>query len=357
MVRSSHEGGEQLATPHFRSKCNTLVNYSELEKTYDESVEKIKQSFLEYQREGSGFRLEEVSCCFTINGLCDSQLCIKNVFLCQVIHLQLGYVTYTPLKGASYLPLPNRIKNKRSVLNIQNHGDQKCFLWVILAKLYHVDSRNNPYRVTHYISHESEVNMSGIQYPVKTQQISRFERQNPAISVNVIGFENGEFFPVYVTKEKKGIHADLLLYSQGAQNHYCLIRNLSGLLNNRTSYEHRMFYCAYCLHGFVRQDLVDDHEPHCSRHGPQKIKLPDEDHATLSFKEVQKQLKVPFIIHADFDILGADRVRDHDHMTGLYRTTGPAHNECNINYKFTGKIPVVFHNYKFTGKIPVVFHI
>ena len=47
--------------------------------------------------------------------------------------------------------------------------------------------------------------MSGIQYPVKTQQISRFERQNPTISVNVIGFENGELFPVYVTKEKKEI--------------------------------------------------------------------------------------------------------------------------------------------------------
>ena len=48
--------------------------------------------------------------------------------------------------------------------------------------------------------------------------------------------------------------------------------------------------------------------------------------------------------------LGADRVRDHDHLTGKYR--GAAHNECNLAYKFqklTTKgdeyiIPVVFHN-------------
>ena len=40
--------------------------------------------------------------------------------------------------------------------------------------------------------------------------------------------------------------------------------------------------------------------------------------------------------------LGADRVRDHDHLTGAYR--GAAHNDCNLNYKFTGKIPVVLHN-------------
>ena len=42
--------------------------------------------------------------------------------------------------------------------------------------------------------------------------------------------------------------------------------------------------------------------------------------------------------------LGTDRVRDHCHLTGNYR--GPAHNQCNLNYKFTSRIPVVFHNLK-----------
>ncbi|CAB3980253.1 Gastrula zinc finger [Paramuricea clavata] len=40
--------------------------------------------------------------------------------------------------------------------------------------------------------------------------------------------------------------------------------------------------------------------------------------------------------------LGEDRVRDHDHVTGLYR--GAAHNICNLKYRITWKIPVVFHN-------------
>ena len=30
--------------------------------------------------------------------------------------------------------------------------------------------------------------------------------------------------------------------------------------------------------------------------------------------------------------LGADRVRDHDHLTGKYR--GAAHYECNLHYKY-----------------------
>lgn len=42
--------------------------------------------------------------------------------------------------------------------------------------------------------------------------------------------------------------------------------------------------------------------------------------------------------------LGRDRVRDHDHVNGLYR--GPAHNLCNKHYtiKLGYKVPVFFHN-------------
>ena len=42
--------------------------------------------------------------------------------------------------------------------------------------------------------------------------------------------------------------------------------------------------------------------------------------------------------------IGDDKVLDHCHFTGAYR--GPAHKPCNLNYKMTGVIPVVFHNLK-----------
>lgn len=39
---------------------------------------------------------------------------------------------------------------------------------------------------------------------------------------------------------------------------------------------------------------------------------------------------------------GADRVRDHCHVTGKFR--GAAHNTCNLNLKQRELIPVFFHN-------------
>lgn len=43
------------------------------------------------------------------------------------------------------------------------------------------------------------------------------------------------------------------------------------------------------------------------------------------------------------------KVRDHCHITGNYR--GAAHRKCNLNFRLSNKIPIVFHNLKgYDGK-------
>ncbi|KAK3711743.1 hypothetical protein QZH41_018479, partial [Actinostola sp. cb2023] len=163
MIKTSPDGDVE-STPHFRSMCFTTVNETELVKDYNQAVEKVKTTFLEYQREGSGWQLDKV------------------------LHLDLGVVAYKPVEGASYLPLPKKkIKNKKAVLNVQNE-DLKCFLWSVLAAKHPIHWRDQPHRVNHYKPYESELNMAGIDFPVKIDQVKRFERQNPTISVSVFGY-------------------------------------------------------------------------------------------------------------------------------------------------------------------------
>ena len=60
-------------------------------------------------------------------------------------------------------------------------------------------------------------------------------------------------------------------------------------------------------------------------------------------KKISRTLiNVKFVIkkYSEKDV----RVRDHCHITGKYR--GSAYQDCNINYRLTDKIPVIFHSLK-----------
>ncbi|VDI12144.1 Hypothetical predicted protein [Mytilus galloprovincialis] len=46
--------------------------------------------------------------------------------------------------------------------------------------------------------------------------------------------------------------------------------------------------------------------------------------------------------HICDEVLNGEKVRDHDHLTGKYRSA--AHNECNLAFKLPNFVPIVFHN-------------
>ena len=403
---------KEQVSPHFRGNCQISLKSANIEENLQDSIKKIHSSFIEYQRQGSNWTLDKV-------------LKIK-------IHL----VKYKPLKGSSYIPLPIKLRSKHAIVNVQNR-DKKCFMWSMLAALH--PTERDAERISKYVQYADELDFNNITFPVKVANIHKFEVQNK-VSINVLGFEKGNLYPVHVTKERFDRHVDLLMISDGLKSHYCWIKSMSRLLADQHSSKIKYHYCMYCLHGFTSHRVLENHQPYCKNHGAQRVELPKEQDKWLYYKDVRKQLKVPYIIYADFESfqipisgcqndpassftektthhipssfaykvvgytpelskkpvvyrgpdvaekfvdcmlqemeeieekfkhvepmvmtkedwrlfykasrchicgkdLGADKVRDHDHMTGKFR--GAAHNECNLNYKFTGKIPVVFHN-------------
>ena len=265
------------AEPSFRSVSFTCTNFSQIKQQLAEAFQHLHNAYQNFEREGSGWSIDKI------------------------LKLELNTAEYTPLEGSSYLPLPPKIQKKKAVLNVKNK-DKKCFMWSVLASLHSVSRTDNADRVSNYRQYEHELKVDGLDFPTPNCQIAEFEKQNN-ISVNVFGLEKDVIYPLQITSfHYMPHHVNLLLFSKDEKRHYCLIKNLSRLLGDRTAHNGYTYYCNYCLHGFTTQPLLDEHVPHCSPHGPQKLSFPKkEDQQWVYFNHICKQLKVPFVIYADFE--------------------------------------------------------
>ena len=333
-VKPKPDGEDLVTEPHFRSLCMKTVNQHELYNRLEEANQKITHSLVSFQKEGSGLVLDEI------------------------LHTDMNIAQYNPVKGSSYIPLPSKLKTKKAIINIKNN-DNKCFMWSILAGIH--PAKRSAERLYHYQQFQDELDFSGIGFPLTIDKVGKFERQNN-ISVNVFGFED-VLFPLYITKEHFDTHVNLSLYSQGTTKHYCLIKDLNKFLYRQNRKKARMYYCCYCLHGFIREDLLQEHEPHCSQHGPQRIELPSEENASLYFKDYHKQLEVPFAIYADFESLTAKIDSVHQALkNSLLRSTSTIYRvgfrdvpdpDSTIRYPVKCGHPVLSGiRVKFTGYLP-----
>ena len=130
---------------------------------------------------------------------------------------------YTPIEGSSYIESPKKIRNTHSVVNIKNEDD-KCFLYSVLAALHPVEKNTD--RVSNYEAYIEELKTDGIKFPVKIQQIPRFENMNDlTINVYTTNKSGSDIWPVYISKRRGDDPINLLLLSDDEKSHYTLIKN------------------------------------------------------------------------------------------------------------------------------------
>ena len=53
----------------------------------------------------------------------------------EIVNLEIHTVDYRPMKGGSYIPLPDWIMRKKAIVRLRNK-DNKCFIWSILRYLH-----------------------------------------------------------------------------------------------------------------------------------------------------------------------------------------------------------------------------
>lgn len=291
-------GREVVVTAYFNHVMTQVLDVIETSNVVLSAQADILQHIEDYMRDGSGWVFRTVTSAY----------------------LNVG--RYQPLRGRSYIPLPKYIQAKKAVVNVKN-DDTECFRWAILSALHPVDVHAE--RLSNYVSYKDELNFDGIKFPVTCKSWKRFEQQND-ISLSVYGYTT-IVHPMYISRLRKEKHVDLLLITSQENSHYCWIKNFNRLLSDQTKRQNKKYFCRFCLWGFSRNDLLVVHEPLCCQGPPQRIEMPRAEDTTVRLKNGQvlhkpasnilqffnyhKQLKVPYIIYADFEaltmpILGVD---------------------------------------------------
>ena len=176
------------------------------------------------------------------------------------IKLYLNIAKYEPLKGSSYIPLPEDLANKKAIINVQN-DDDRCLEWALKSAMYPAkNSVSNKYSYTKC----PNLNMDGIGFSTAVSQIPKVEKQN-SLAINVYSatvspkLKKINVFPYCMDKElKERQRINLLLLSEddeAAENpaekitkyHYCWIKNLNRLLYGQNRHKCKIYFCDRCL--------------------------------------------------------------------------------------------------------------
>ena len=241
-------------------------------------------------------------------------------------------VKYTPLKASSYIELPKELRNsKKGLINIKNENN-KCFRWCHLAKVYSDKVKSNRERISHYKKYVDTLNYDEIEFSFSIKQISKIEDQNN-ISINVIGYENKNRFPLYVSKKVTETTLDLLLIWKEEKQHYVWIKDFNRFMFRQNRHRHRLHFCRYCLQYFGSEEILNNYKSNCIVvNGKQAIRMPKIGDL-VQFKNFHKQLPAPFVIYADFEPLTQkiDSYQPDDNKA--YTEKYQKHVDCGYAYK------------------------
>ena len=204
-------------------------------------------------------------------------------------------------ENASYIPLPEWIKNKKAIVNIKNKDD-KCFLWCILRYLY--PKERDEERIKDLEKYEFSLNTKGITFPMNINNINKFEKLNPSLpGINVFSVDDkNTIYPLREAKRDCKNTIDLFLHEEDGVSHYSLIKNFHRLIRKQKtkSLNGKIFICKRCFSHYTKEELLEKHIKYCSNNQTALIKMP-EPKTMLYFKNYHKQLPIPFVVYADFE--------------------------------------------------------
>ena len=276
LVKVNPDGSDSYTDPILRHKQEVVLQKSEIKAALQQAFPRLLETLEKWTQRGSGWAVV------------------------QVHTLWLDIARYQPLRGGSYIPLPPALKNKKAVVNVKNMDDH-CLRWALRSALF--QAAKDPHRPTKYPTADG-LDFTGIDAPTPISQIGEVERQNN-LAINVFGWDKGVIVHRLSKQPEEEARINLLLIEKAGKFHYIWIKNLNRLLYDQSKHRERKHFCERCLHGYSREDLLEDHRPECKGIGQTAVwvEMPPEGKNKFTFQNHHKQLPAPYIIYADFEAL------------------------------------------------------
>ena len=289
----------------------TRYDKEQIEQKYEEFMGRIKGEIENWSLQGSGWEIESI---------------------------ELAYVNiakYQPLRGGTYLALPTELAKKKAIINVKNK-DNECLKWALRAALFPPKDGKDPQRPSKYPKNDG-INYEGIDFPTPVKQIDKLEKQNRKLAINVFGWEKDTVIVHRISSKEKSVkRINLMLLEKGERQHYCWVKRESALLFDK-AINNKTFYCMRCLTRFTTEHTLVEHENYCNgvNGRPTKIDMPEEGENILTFQNYQKQMKVPYVIYADFEALvkkiqGCERGPERKNKSYTEKTEW--HEACGYSY-------------------------
>ena len=163
----------------FNGKTQTIINELDITDSLKLSEQQILNFIAKWISNGSGWNIQSIDAHY------------------------LNIVKYEPMKGSSYIQLPEELRNSaKGLINLKN-DDTECFRWCHIRHFNH--QNKNPQRIKktdkQYVKN---LNYEGIEFPVTTKQYNKIEKQND-ININVFGYEDKQPYHFQYTYLKKSL--------------------------------------------------------------------------------------------------------------------------------------------------------
>ncbi|CAB4015988.1 Gastrula zinc finger, partial [Paramuricea clavata] len=367
MSKEVRDGKTKKDSVYFKSKTGTATNFEDIESTAAQNQLTILSRIETFQKLGSNWI---------------------------ILNIESHYVNiamYKPLAGSSYMELPKDISNLMCGLINMKNDDDMCFMW---CHVRHLNPRAR--RATTITQKDREFKMNldyevfGYKgkkqfYPIRISKATYDEH------MELLLLGDGDI--TCVSEEVLEKHKETCLEVNGTQavklpkegtkikfkNHrnsmpvpFVIYADFESILvpeerkeksenpEDKSSTDLYQTHKA-CSFGLKTVCHYDD------KYSGEYKSYVGSDAALVFLKTVVKESfrcremtdkifrkkmvitpkeEAEFLVTRNCHICGndlcEDRVRDHDHVTGKYR--GAAHNICNLKYRITWKVSVVFHN-------------